>query len=157
MAFNLNQFKLTNRVGEVMNPAANVIQAMVLPSLAAALYYSAGQAVSWGTNSGDVPVVRNVYSGAVGCGVIVYNMKSDKYAAKAIVGVALDGSTINVSAASAITRGDVVGWGSTGFSTVAAGITAYGLAIALDNASTNGDIIRVLIKAGVRGTSSLAF
>ena len=148
MAFNLNQFKLTNNVGEVMNPAANVIQAQVLPTLATASYYVAGAVVAFGTASGDTPIVRAISTGC-GIGVIVFNAKKNTYYANDIVGLALDGTIITMQAASAIMRGDVVAYGSTGVGTITSG---YGIGIALDIATYSTDIIRVMIKAGVPGS-----
>jgi hypothetical protein len=145
MALNLNQFKLSSNIGEVMNPAANTIQAQVLSSLAAASYYYAGDVVAFGTGSGDMPMVRKVSTGC-GVGVILFNAKKAKYSANDIVSVALDGTIVTMQASSLIMRGDIVGWGSTGVSTVASG---NGIGIALDIAATATDIIRVEIKAGI--------
>lgn len=151
MALNLNMFKMSNQVGVVMNPAANVIQAVVLPTLATTSYYSAGLVVSYGTDSGDMPVIRQVSSGC-GIGIIVFNAKTDTFYRNQIVGVALDGSIITCAAGTGITRNDIVGYGSVTsnqptIQTIASG---SGIGIALDSAAALGDIIRVQIKAGAR-------
>ncbi len=150
MAFNLNQFKLTNNVGEVMNPAANVIQATVLSSLSASSYYIAGQVVAFGTGTNDMPTVRLVTTGC-GIGVIVFNAKKDKYYANDICGIALNGTIITMLAASAIMRGDTVAHGTTAgyINTIT---TGNGIGKALDIAVAANDIIRVLIMAGVDAT-----
>jgi len=148
VSFNLNQFKLGQNIGELMNPGANVIQAQVLPSLSTASYYSAGDVVTFGsTTTGDLPQVKKISTGC-GMGVIVFNMKKDKFYANEIVGVALDGSIISMWAATAISRGDVVSYGTSGLGTITSG---YGLGIALDTCSTQG-LCRILIKCAVPGT-----
>jgi hypothetical protein len=159
MGFNLNQFKLSNIAGLVMNPAANVIQAQVLSTLGTASYYVAGQVVAFGTASGDIPTVRAVTTGC-GMGIITFNAKRDKYYGNMVCGVALDGSIITCVAGAPIMRGQPVAYGSvtsnvayvTGLSIVPNAAT-FGIGIALDIASAADDIIRVLIKAGVSGTS----
>jgi hypothetical protein len=156
MAVNLNQFKLTNRAGVVMNPAANVIQCQILPSLATTSYYSAGQVVAFGTDSGSTPIVRAVASTGCGIGIIVYNMKTDKYYARYICGVALEGSIITCNADAAMTRGNIVAWGSGGVRAIGA-TNAFGIGITIDNASAANDIVRVLIKPGVTGTAGLGW
>ena len=156
MAMNLNQFKITNRAGLVMNPAANVIQCQVLPTLATTSYLSAGQVVAFGTDSGSTPIVRAVANaGGCGIGIIVYNMKTDKYYARYICGVALDGSIITCNADVAMTRGNIVGWGSGGVRPIAN--TSFGIGITLDNATAANDIVRVLIQTGISGTGGLSW
>lgn len=159
MAFNLNQFKLSNIAGLVMNPAANVIQAQVLSTLGTASYYSAGQVVAFGTATGDIPTVRAVTTGC-GVGIITFNAKRDKFYGNMICSVALDGTIVTCVAGAAIMRGDVVGYGSTtsnvpNVTTIsnAGGATGRGIGIALDIAAAADDIIRVLIKAGTYGTT----
>ena len=151
MAFNLNQFKLSNIEGMTMNPEPNVISAQVLPTLAAASYYQAGQVVAFGTNAGDMPIIRAINTGC-GIGVIAFNAKKSKYYANDICSVALDGTIITVKAASAITRNDVLAYGSTGMGTIT---TGNGIGIALDNASASGDIVRMMVKAHVCGSANL--
>jgi len=160
MALNMNQFKLSNLAGEVMNPAANVIQAQILSTIGTASYYTAGQVVAFGTASGDIPTVRAVTTGC-GVGIITYNPKREKYYGNMICSVALDGTIITCVAGAAIMRGDVVGYGSTAtnipnVTTIAhtAGSTGRGIGIALDIATAANDIIRVLIKAGTYGTTN---
>ena len=159
MAFNLNQFKLSNIAGLVMNPAANVIQAQVLSTLGTASYYSAGQVVAFGTATGDIPTVRAVTTGC-GVGIITFNAKRDKFYGNMICSVALDGTIVTCVAGAAIMRGDVVGYGSTtsnvpNVTTIsnAGGATGRGIGIALDIAAAADHIIRVLIKAGTYGTT----
>ena len=156
--YNMNQFKLKDQVGEVMNPAANVIQAVINPSLASGTYYQAGQVVSFAGTANDTPVVTAASAGK-GLGVIVFNERTNQYSARMICGVALDGSIITMSAAAAIARGAVVGYGSTfsdgtavGISTMASGV---GIGIALDIAATSTDIVRVLIKSGLAYNAAL--
>jgi hypothetical protein len=159
MAFNLNQFKLSNIVGLVMNPAANVIQAQVLSTLGTASYYVAGQVVAFGTASGDMPTVRAVTTGC-GIGILAFNAKKDKYYGNSMCTVALDGTIISCAAGAAIMRGQPVAYGSvtadvayvTGLA-ITPNAASYGIGIALDIAAAAGDIIRVLIKAGVSGTN----
>ena len=159
MGFNLNQFKLSNIAGLVMNPAANVIQAQVLSTLGTASYYVAGQVVAFGTASGDIPTVRAVTTGC-GIGIITFNAKRDKYYGNMVCGVALDGSIITCVAGAAIMRGQTVAYGSV-TSNVAyvtglaqgAGIKTQGIGIALDIAAAADDIIRVLIKSGSYGST----
>ena len=152
MAFNLTQFKLTNIQGLCMNPAANVIQCVVLPSLATTSYYSAGLVVSFGsTTVSGAPVIQAATSGTGGMGIIVFNAKTDKFYANDVVGVALDGTIINVVAGAPILRGQVVAYGSTttNIPNVTGCSSGIGIGIALDIASAANDIIRVLVKSGV--------
>ena len=156
--YNMNQFSLKDQVGEVMNPAANVIQAVINPSLASGTYYLAGQVVSFAGNAGDTPVIAAASAGK-GIGVIVFNERTNKYSARMVCGVALDGSIITMQAAAAIARGAVVGYGSTfsdgtaiGISTMASGV---GLGICLDIAASATDIVRVLIKSGMAYNAAL--
>jgi len=156
--YNMNQFGLKDQVGECMNPAANVIQAVINPSLASGTYYLAGQVVSLGAGSGDCPIVQAAAAGK-GIGVIVFNERINKYSARMVCGVALDGSIITMQAAAAIARGGVVGYGSTfsdgtaiGISTMSSGV---GIGIALDIAASATDIVRVLIKSGMAYNAAL--
>ena len=156
--YNMNQFSLKDQVGEVMNPGANVIQAVVNPSLASGTYYRAGQVVSLGTGTGDCPIVQAAAAGK-GIGVIVFNERTNQYSARMICGVALDGCIVTMEAAAAIARGAVVGYGSTfttgaavGVSTMASGV---GIGIALDIAASSTDIVRVLIKSGLAYNAAL--
>lgn len=151
--FSMNQFKLTNQVGDVMNTGANVIQAIINPSLAAGTYYMAGQVVSLGTDTNDTPTVLAATAGR-GIGVIVFNERINQYSANMPCGVALDGTIINMLSSVQVARGQVVGWGSTFSSGTAIGIgpiaSGSGIGIALDNCSATGtDIFRVLIKSGM--------
>ena len=156
--FNMNQFNLTNNVGEVMNPAANVIQCIVNPSLAAGTYYMAGQVVSLSTATSDTPAVQAA-AAAHGIGVIVFNERTNQYSAKNVCGVALDGSIITMQAAAVIARGQVVGYGSTFSDGTAVGVSAMGsgvgIGVALDAATSATDIFRVLIKAGIAYNAAL--
>jgi hypothetical protein len=152
MGFNLNQFKLTNLQGLVMNPAANVIQAVVLPTLATTTYYSAGLVVSFGSVATNAcPVVQQAVSGTGGIGIIVFNAKRDTFYANEIVGVALDGTIINCVAGAPISRQQVVAYGSTASNipNVTGCSSGIGVGIALDVAAAAGDIIRVLVKSGI--------
>jgi hypothetical protein len=158
MAYQMNQFKLKDQLGEVMNPGANVIQAVINPSLASGTYYQAGQVVSFGASVNDTPTVVAAAAGK-GLGVIVFNERTNQYSANMVCGIALDGSIITMQAAAAIARGAVVGYGSTftdgtavGISTMASGI---GIGIALDIAASATDIVRVLIKSGVAYNAAL--
>jgi hypothetical protein len=147
MALNMNQFKLGNVLGKTMNPAANVIQAQLYLASGTA---NAGDVVCFGSTSSEMPVVRKVNTGC-GIGVIVFNARTNAYTSGMIIGVALAGTIVTVQATSAITRGDVVGWGSTGVGTL--GAAKYGLGIAIDNATYGTEIIRVLLQPGVYSTS----
>ena len=160
MAFNLNQFKLSNIAGVVMNPAANVIQAQILSTLGTASYYTAGQVVAFGTTSGDMPEVRAVTTGC-GIGIIAFNAKREKYYGNMICSVALDGTIITCVAGAAIMRGQPVAYGSTAANVpnvtglaVGASSKVVGIGISLDIAAAAGDIIRVLIKSGTFGSTS---
>ena len=156
--YNMNQFGLKDQVGEVMNPGANVIQCVINPSLASGTYYMAGQVVSFATNAGDTPVVKAASAGK-GIGVIVFNERTNQYSARMVCGVALDGSIITMSAAAAIARGDVVGYGSTFTTGAAVGVSTMGsgvgIGIALDIAASSTDIVRVLIKSGLAYNAAL--
>jgi predicted RecA/RadA family phage recombinase len=156
--YNMNQFKMKDQIGEVMNPAANVIQAVISTSLAAGTYVQAGQVVSFDTTAGDMPAVKPAAAGK-GIGVIVFNERTNQYAQNMVCGIALDGSIITMSAAAAIARGAVVGYGSTfsdgsaiGVSTMGSGV---GIGVALDIAATSTDIVRVLIKSGMAYNAAL--
>ena len=142
-----------------MNTGANVIQAQVLPTLATASYYSAGLVVSFCTATGDMPMVQSVSVGSTnGIGIIVSNEKTNKYYANNIVGVALDGTIISVSAGAPIMRNQVVGYGSTtaaGLPQVTAMGSGNGIGIAIDIAAAAGDIIRVMVKAGIAYNAGL--
>jgi hypothetical protein len=157
-AYNMNQFGLKDQVGEVMNPGANVIQAVINPSLASGTYYMAGQVVSFATNAGDCVVVKAA-AALKGIGVIVFNERTNQYSARMVCGVALDGCIITMQAAAAIARGDVVAYGSTFTTGTAVGISTagsgVGIGIALDIAASSTDIVRVLIKSGLAYNAAL--
>jgi hypothetical protein len=158
MPYNMNQFGLTNQVGEVMNPAANVIQATINPNLASGTYYQAGQVVSFAAGVSDIPIVAASAAG-YGIGVIVFNERTNQYSANMVCGVALDGSIVTMQAAALIARNQVVAYGSTFTTGSAVGVSAagsgVGIGIALDTAASATDIIRVLIKAGIAYNAAL--
>jgi len=151
MAFNLNQFKMTNLVGVVENPGANVIQCQVLPTMATTSYFSAGQVVNFGSGVAEMQIVQAATSGTGGIGIIAFTAKKDTFYANDIVSVAMDGSIINVVAGGPIARMQTVAFGSIayGIPNVTGAVGATGVGIALDIASAAGDIIRVMVKAGV--------
>ncbi len=145
MSFQLNQFKLTNQVGEVMNPAANVIAIRLASTYTPAA--KAGDVVKFNaTEDGDLPVVQPAISGDAGQGVILFNAKKATYAALDVTEIALEGTIVTMAAAGTLPRRQLVSWNSlTGYVQATATNQNY-IGYTLDEATNAGDIVRILIR-----------
>ena len=141
----LNQFKLTNQIGEVMNPANNVIAVRLSSTYTPA--GKAGDVVKLNpTEDGDLPVVNPAISGDAGFGVILFNAKKATYAALDVTEIAIDGSIVVMAAATALNRRQLVSWDSVRGYVQATANTLNFIGYTLDEASTTGDLVRVLIR-----------
>ena len=145
MAFQLNQFKLTNQAGETMSATPNVI-AVRLSSTYTPVG-KAGDVVKLNaTEDGDLPVVNPAISGDAGMGVILFNAKKATYAALDVTEIALEGTIVTMVAATALNRRQLVSWDSVrGYVQATANSNNY-IGITIDEATTTGDIVRVLIR-----------
>lgn len=145
MAFQLNQFKLTNQIGEVMNPAVNVIAIRLSSTYSGTA--KAGDVVKFNaTEDGDLPVVNAAVSGDAGQGVILFNAKKATYAALDVTEIALDGSIVTMAAATALPRRQLVSWNSVSGYVQATATNQNYIGITIDEAAATGDIVRVLIR-----------
>lgn len=145
MAFQLNQFKLSNQVGEVMNPAANVIAVRLSATFSGTA--KAGDVMKLNAaEDGDLPVVNAAVSGDAGQGVILFNAKKATYAALDVTEMAMDGTIVTMAAATNLNRRQLVSWNSlTGYVQATATNQNY-IGYTLDEAAVTGDIVRVLIR-----------
>lgn len=144
MAIQLNQFKLTNQIGEPMNPATNVIAVRLSSTYTPA--GKAGDVVKFNpTEDGDLPVVNPAISGDAGQGVILFNAKKATYAALDVTEIALQGTIVTMAAAGALSRRQLVSWNSVSGYIQATATNQNYIGITLDEASAAGDIVRVLI------------
>ena len=143
MAFQLNQFKLTNIAGETMSPGSAVIAVRLSSTLSGTV--KAGDVVKYNpTEVGDLPVVDKASSGDSGNGVILFNAKKATYAALDVTEMAIAGSIITMVANGTIGRNTLVGWNSV--SGLIQSTTGNYIGTTLDAATASGDIIRVLVQ-----------
>lgn len=142
MSFQLNQFKLTNSVGEVMNVNPSTIAVRFSSSLVGTV--KAGDVVKFSaTEVGDLPVVVQAVSGDSGDGVVLFNAKKATYAANDVTEIAMDGSMVTMTAGTAINRRVLVAWNSVSLSLQST--SGNYLGYTLDIATTTGDIVRVFV------------
>lgn len=145
MAFQLNQFKLTNQIGEVMNPAANVIAVRLSSTYTPAA--QAGDVVKFNaTEDGDTPVVNPAISGDAGQAVILFNAKKATYAALDVTEAALTGTIVTMAAAAALNRRQLVSWDSVRRAVQATATNQNYIGYTLDEAAVTGDLVRVFIQ-----------
>lgn len=141
--FQLNQFKLSNIAGEVMNVNPSTIAVRL-----ASTYTPAGKAGDVvklsAAEAGDAPVVVPAVSGDSGIGVILFNAKKATYAANDMAEIALANSIITMVASTGMNRSVLVAWNSV--SGQVQSTTGNYVGITLDIASATGDIIRVLLQ-----------
>jgi hypothetical protein len=149
--YNMTQFKLTDVIGQAMNPNQNTIQAQIDSAQGTTPAY-AGDAVAFGTTTGSMPTV-NITTLGSGIGVILYNPKADKFTSGMMVTVGLKGSIVNMRAGGAITRGAVVEYnitsGDVGTVQVPAGGRTKGIGICIDKATAINDVVRVLLDPAI--------
>lgn len=144
MAFQLNQFALTNQEGETMSPGSAVIAVRLSSTYLPA--GKAGDVVKLGlTEDGLLPVVTPAISGDSGFGVILFNAKKATYAALDVTEVAIAGNIVTMVAGTGLNRGQLVSWNSLTGKIQATVNTNNYLGITLDEAVVTGDIVRVLL------------
>lgn len=143
MSFQMNQFKMTDQIGEAMNVNPNTISARVSTNQSGTL--KAGDVVKLTTTeAGDLPVIQNAVSGDSGYGVVLFNAKQATYAAGDVVEIALAGSIVTMQVSTGYNRGQLVSWNSV--SGKLQSTTGNYIGFALDVTSTAGDISRVFIQ-----------
>lgn len=142
MSFQLNQFKLSNMPGEVMNVNANTIAVKLLSTLSGTV--KAGDVVKLhATEVGDLPVVDKAVSGDSGIGVVLFNAKKATWAANDVIEVALGGSIITMVASTNFNRAQLVSWNSV--SGQVQSTSGNYIGFAMDIATATGDIVRVFV------------
>lgn len=145
MAFQMNQFRITDQVGETMSANPNVI-AVRLSSTYTPVG-KAGDVVKFNaTEDGQLPVVNPAASGDAGQGVILFNAKKATYAALDVTEIAIDGSIVTMAAATNINRRQLVSWDSVRGYIQATATNQNYIGYTLDEAAATGDIVRVLIR-----------
>jgi hypothetical protein len=142
MAFQLNQFSLTDHAGEKMNPAGLSIDVRI--SKDEASYYEAGNVLKFvPSEAGDCPVVEIITAGDAGDGVLLFNAQKSKRYKNEMVEFAMLGSIVSMVAATAMNRDVSVAFDpATGY---VSSTTGSRIGKTLDIASATGDIVRVLI------------
>jgi hypothetical protein len=143
MAFQMNQFKLTDIAGEVMNVNPSTISVRISKDFATTL--KAGDVVKLvASEAGDAPVVTEAASGDAGFGVILFNAKKATYAAYDMVEIALAGSIVGMVASTGMNRAQLVSWNSVSHKIQSTSGNYIGYT--LDIASASGDIVRVFVQ-----------
>lgn len=143
MTFSLNQFGLTDQIGETMNVNPSTISVKLSKDMVGTV--KAGDALKWvAAEVGDLPIMTNAVSADQTYAVVLFNAKKATYAAKDVVEVALAGSIVTMAANGAISRGALVSWNSV--AAQAQSTTTNYLGYSLDIASTAGDIISVFVQ-----------
>ena len=141
MAFNLNQFSLTNKAGKTMNVNPDTISVRVSKDAAASLI--AGDAVvPVASEVGAAPVVDKAALGNLILGVVLENPRQASFAARGMCEIGLKGTIVTMVAGTALNRGDVYYIPSTGY---VAGTSGVRIGVSLDVATAAGDIVRVQI------------
>jgi len=141
MAFNLNQFGLTEKAGKTMNVNPETIAVRVSKDASAALV--AGDAVSLvAAEVASNPPVDKAALGALIFGVVLDNPRQASFAAKSVTEIGLAGTIVTMVAGTPFNRGDVYYKPTTGFIEGTSGVR---IGISLDIASAAGDIVRVRI------------
>ncbi len=143
---NINQFAVTPVQGmtDLMWGGEGVITAQVKSDEAVALV--AGQAVKLADVAGGPPVITALAANTdAPFGFVAYNLKDRTYPASSKVELALGGSVIYMTAGAAIARGAKVEVVNATFKVITnAGVNPVS-GFALDKASADGDLIRVMI------------
>jgi hypothetical protein len=155
MALNINQFKQSTTQGDLdLQFAGTVFSCMIDASQSTALV--AGQAVKLATTSGGVPkVVALTAATDPAFGFVVRNLKDPSLVATQMVEVAHAGSVMTMTAGAAITRGKQVEVVTASNKVItSAGVNAV-VGTALDTATADGDLIRVLISSTSASDQSL--
>lgn len=150
MALSINSFQLGIVAGAIsLQGQGMVLTGRVSASQTPAIV--AGQAVKLVTSSttGGIPEVESLTSATdVPFGVAIYNIKDASYAARAKVELALRNTIIYMTAASAITQGSFVKFDYlTNKISLNTDSNIPSIGVALDRASADGDLIRVIIGA----------
>ncbi len=145
MALSLNQFKLSNQIGETMNYETNVISVRLCSTYSPAA--EAGDVVKFNaTENGELPVVQPAISGDAGQGVVLFNAKKATWQALDIVEIAMLGTIVTMAAATAMSRRQLVSWNSLSGYVQATATNQNYLGYTIDEASTTGDLVRVFIQ-----------
>lgn len=149
MVFSLNQFKLTNQLGEAMNVNPSTISVRISNDFAGTAALGTAIQAGYGlkfvaSETGDLPVMTEAASADQVDAVVLFNAKNASYEAKDVVEVALVGSIVTMQANSAMNRRQLVSWNNVSHK-IQATSTNY-LGYTLDIASADGDIVRVLVQ-----------
>lgn len=144
MAFQLNQFRITNQIGEVMDPNGCTLAFRLSSTYTPAA--KAGDVVKFApTEVGDLPVVAVPGQGDPNMAVVLFNAKKATYAALDVTEFGVSSSIITMAAAGALNRGQLVSWDPTRGQIQATANTNNYLGYTLDIAVNAGDIVRVHI------------
>ena len=144
MSFQLNQFRITNQVGEVMNPNVATLEFRLSSTYSVAA--KAGDVVKFApTEVGDLPVVTPILEGDAGIAVVLFNAKKATYAALDVTEFGAAGSIVTMPAAGALNRGQLVSFNQSSKQVQATASTNNYLGYTYYIASNAGDIVRVHI------------
>lgn len=141
-----NQFAQTMEKGQLdLNRFSDVVTCRVSTSASASLV--PGQAVTLADEAGKTISVIDGVSGPTvkAFGVVLRNLKQSEFAVNEMVEVAINGSVVYMEASEAIARGGLVAYSVTGEKVAEAVSTNEVLGIAMDKASADGDLIRVML------------
>lgn len=142
MTFNMNQFKMTDQPGEVMNVNPSTIDVRISKDQAGSIL--PGEVLRFSpTEVGDLPVMERAVSGDSGRAVVLFNAKKYSFVANDVVEVAFQGSIITMIASTGINRGINVGFNSVS-GQIQSTSTSY-IGYTIDIASATGDIVRVFV------------
>lgn len=145
MALSLNQFKLTNQIGETMNPEPNVISVRLCSTYSPAA--EAGDVVKFNASeNGELPVIQPAISGDAGQGVVLFNAKKATWAALEVIEIALAGTIVTMAAATNLNRRQLVSWNSLSGYVQATATNQNYIGYTIDEATTTGDLVRVFIQ-----------
>jgi hypothetical protein len=146
----MGQKPLKGELCAVPNPST--ISAQIYPSSTDTLY--AGSAVKLISAVSKTVLVDLCGSSNSVFGFIIYNPKKNVYTAGDIVEIALPGSVLYLEAREAISRGNILEYHPTGSKVIISNGTNPVCGIALDDASGDEELLRVLVQSVFEESSS---
>ena len=149
MTLSTNQFGITTQQGQLSPQGSqNVVSGIVYTSEATPLV--AGQAVILADVTGRIKQFTAVSVATTKpFGFVIANAKDGSYAAGDAVEIAISGSLMEMTAGAAISAGEEIEYVPSSKKVIASASVNPVCGIAYDKASSNGDLIRVVISANV--------
>lgn len=144
---NMNQFgqtPLKGLVAAIINP--DTLSVRVDPNSVATLV--PGDAVVLTTTAGNEILVDKALASQIAFGIVIYQVKIDKFKANDLMEIALNSSVIYVEASGTITRNQYVEFVAATSTMIASSGTNPVVGLALDSA-TSGNLFRILVRATV--------